>query len=88
LLNLASRIPRIRRPDDTREHILRLFFAFTITNNTGALIISKLQNRLNKETFEELISLKSLDIYTEEKDIKLKELKNLRYLKRIYKRAE
>jgi hypothetical protein len=46
--------------------------------STGALIISKLRNRFNKETFEKLISLKSWGIFTEEEDIKLKELKELK----------
>jgi hypothetical protein len=49
--------------------------------STGALIISKLRNRLNKETFEELISLKSWGIFTEKKDIKLKGLKELKVSK-------
>ena len=43
--------------------------------STGALIISKLQNRLNKDTFEEIISLKSWGIFTEEEDKELKEVK-------------
>jgi hypothetical protein len=46
--------------------------------STGALIISKLRNRLNKETFEEL---KSWGTFTEEEDIKLKELKELKVSK-------
>jgi hypothetical protein len=40
----------------------------------GALVINKTRNRLNKETFEKIISLKSWGVIKEEKD---KNLKNL-----------
>ena len=42
-----------------------------------ALIILKLRNRLNKDTFKEIISLKSQGIFTEEEDKDLKEVKVL-----------
>jgi hypothetical protein len=34
----------------------------------GALIISKLRNRLNKDTFEKIISLKSWGVFKDEKE--------------------
>jgi hypothetical protein len=46
--------------------------------NTGALIISKLRNRLNKDTFEEIISLKSWGIFIEKEDKDLKEVQELK----------
>jgi hypothetical protein len=39
----------------------------------GALIISKLRNRLSKETFEMLICLKSWGIFEDEEEVQLRE---------------
>ena len=46
----------------------------------GALIISKLRNRLNKDTFEKIISLKSWGVFKDKEEEEEKERKHIKAL--------
>ena len=51
----------------------------------GALIISKLRNRLNKDTFEKIISLKSWGVFKdEEEEEERKRIKDLSFKDNLF----